>query len=149
MTGAEKKLISSGRWAAIALMLAFAGLLAYSVLGHLALPMGNAFSLSPYLFPGLIGLAGTVSAAALFRGRGEKRRDSEAKGGWLPFAVLALGLIFCLGLKIIGFIPSAWVYALASCFLMGERRALALALFPALSAGALYALFKFVFGILL
>lgn len=152
----RKRTPNAARIEGAALFLVFASLLIYAAAGQLALPAGTAFALSPYLFPGLAGIAGTAASAALFRRAKTDPGDAKpsapsapSKTGLRPLCMLALGLLLALGMKYIGFYPSAALYLFASCLMLGERRALALVLFPAVFAAVLWTLFRFAFGVLI
>lgn len=142
----------AARIEAAALFVAFGALLIYAAAGHIALPKGTAFALSPYLFPGIAGLAGTAASAALFTRSKHVEGDRPhplSRESLNGLCMLALGLLLAIGMEYLGFLPSAALYLFAACLILGERRPLALILFPALFAAALWALFRFAFGVLM
>lgn len=117
-----------------------------------ALPPARTTELGPAFFPTAVAVAGlalgaVISLRAVHRGRRTAQALSAARDDaphpltWQAAGLLALTVTFVLSVDAVGFVPTSFVFLLASMKLLGERRPLALLLYPAGLTVAVYYLF--------
>lgn len=111
---------------------------------------------SPYLFPGLAAALLLCCGVTLLiksepeAAAAEEREPKETRGAKLCVVmVLALSLVYCYLMPVIGFILSTALYLFALFLIMGERRWGVLAFGSAVISAIIYLIFAVLLGVML